>query len=428
MRSDIKSFAAQPEYDEEKGCYSIPKAASTMPPALLGDFTKHNEGVGAEFLSCQADEKLDFAPAYSDKEGSILTIYLRQIGRIPIIEKSQELALFKKIDQKKRIIQETVQNIASLFPARNQDLSLNARSKVRGQGGPIEQQSGFSVKDWHQPDIEEIEKFISTLNVGVDTREYLNKLLAKIRRCAEQIQRAKDDITKGNLRLAVYIAQKYKDRGLPLPDLIQEANIGLINAVDRFEYRRGAKFSSYASWWIQQAIGCAIANQARTIRLPAYMVEILRKVTRASERFRKEKQRRPTDEELAEITELPLQTLKKLSASATNVDSLDAILWEDKRERMVDFIADARVPSPEQEVTKNCLKEELEKTLKTLPPREEQIIRLRYGIDDGYARSLQEIGSMLHLSRERIRQLETRALNSLRHPIKGAKLREFLIC
>jgi len=209
-------------------------------------------------------------------------------------------------------------------------------------------------------------------------------------------------------------------------DLIQEANIGLINAVERFEYRRGAKFSSYAPWWIQQSIGCAIANQARTIRLPAYMVEVLRKVTRANEQFRKEKQRRPTDEELAEMTGLPLQTLEKLSNSATNVDSLDALLWENKEESMMDFIADVQVPSPEQEVTQNFLKEELEKALRTLSPREEQIIRLRYGLDDGCARSLQEIGSMLHLSRERIRQLEKRALNALRHPIKGAKLKEFI--
>jgi len=406
MRSETKSFAAQSEYDKKN--YTIPKAASTMPPALLGDFTTHNEYTKADFFLRPADEKLDFAPTYSDKEDSILTIYLRQIGNIPLIKKSRELALFKNIDRQKRIIRATVRKIASLLPAQNQDLS--------------------AVKDWNQRDIENIEKFISTLSIDVDTHQYLSKLLVKIKRCVEQITRAKDDITKGNLRLAVCIAKKYRDRGLPLPDLIQEANIGLISAVDKFEYRRGAKFSSYASWWMQQAIGCAIAKQARTIRLPAYMLEVLRKVTRAKELFRKEKQRRPTNEELAEITKLPLQTLEKLSTSATNVDSLDAILWEDKGECMMDFIVDAQMPSPEQEVTENCLKEELEKTLKTLPPREEQIIRLRYGLDDGHARSLQEIGSMLRLSRERIRQLETRALNALRHPTKGAKLREFLAC
>ena len=410
MRNDTKTFAAQSEYDDKKESYAIPKAASTMPPELLGNFTAHNEYTGTEFLSLQEDKELDFNPAYSDKDDSILSVYLRQIGRIPIIEKPHELALFKKIERQKRIIQKTVQNVASFFPAQEQELFSNI------------------MKDWNQQDIAEVRRTISTLNVDDSTREYLNQLLLKIKRCAERIQKAKNDITKGHLRLAVYIAKEYKGRGLPILDLIQEANIGLINAVERFEYCRGTKFSSYASWWIQQAIGCAIANQARTIRLPAYMVEALRKVTRASERFRKEKQRCPTDKELAEITGLPLQTLDKLSNSATDVDSLDAILWEDKGESMMDFIADVQMPSPEQEVTQNFLKEELEKALRTLPPREEQIVRLRYGLDDGCVRSLQEIGTMLHLSRERIRQLETRALNALRHPVNGAKLREFLTC
>lgn len=409
MRNDTKSFAAQSEYDKKKDSYAIPKAASTMPPELLGDFTTRNAYTGTEFLPFQGDGKLDFNTAYSDKDDSILSIYLRQIGRIPLIDKSQELALFKKIEAQKCVIQEAVQKIATFFPAQAQDFFNPS-------------------KDWNQPEIEQVEGAIIALDVDESTHEYINQLLAKIKRGSKQIRKAKNDITKGNLRLAVCIAEKYKYRGLPILDLIQEANIGLINAVERFEYRRGAKFSSYASWWIQQAIGGAIANQARTIRLPAYMVEVLRKVTRASEQFRKVKQRRPTNEELAEITGLPLQTLEKLSHSATNVDSLDALLWEDTGESMMDFIADAQIPSPEQEVTQNFLKEELEKALRALPPREEQILRLRYGLDDGCSRSLQEIGSMLHLSRERIRQLEKRALKALRHPIKGAKLKEFLAC
>jgi RNA polymerase primary sigma factor len=260
---------------------------------------------------------------------------------------------------------------------------------------------------------------------GEDT-SYLQYLIATIKRSLHQIQMAKNRIVEANLRLVVCIAKKYNARGLTFSDLVQEGNIGLMTAVERFEYQRGAKFSAYASWWIQQAIGYAIANQDRVVRLPAYVGEILRKVRRASEQFRQEESRTPNNEEIAAITGLSAKTLEKLSITAMDVSSLDDFIGEEKENRRLNLIEDEQRPSPEQQVTMVFLQEELERVLKSLPPREEQILRLRYGLDDGYAYSLQEIGSRFNLSRERVRQLEKRALKRLRYPGRCAKLQEFL--
>ena len=355
-----------------------------------------------------ARQEEDFVPSYSDKEDSILSVYLHQIRQIPPLSKSQEISLFIKIENHKKIIQDSISELASIFPDKQQD--------------------------WEKLTVAEIEYLVENLlnhecsqkDTDANTRYYLQYLITTIERSREQIQIAKNRIIESNLRLVVCIAKKYNARGLMLLDFIQEGNTGLMTAVDRFEYQRGAKFSAYASWWIQQAVGYAIANQDRIVRLPAYVGEILRKVTRASERFRKEKSRTPNNKEIAEITGLSLETLEKLSKTAMDVSSLDDFIGEEKEDRRLNFIEDERRPTPEQQVTMMCLQEELEEVLKSLPPREEKIIRLRYGLDDGYAYSLQEIGSRFNLSRERVRQLESRALNRLRHPTRSAKLQEFL--
>ena len=345
----------------------------------------------------------DFTPTYSDTDGSILNIYLYQIRQIPPLPKPQETALFAKMDKCNLVINESIQEIAALFPH-------------------IEQ-------DWHQLDIDDVEQQITTLSTDVDenTHDFSQYLFLRIKRSREQIKYVKHRIVEANLRLTVCIARKYRNRGLPLLDLIQEGNTGLMTAVERFEYQRGTKFSAYAACWIQQAIGHAIANQSRTIRLPAYMVEILHKVKRATEQFRQKHHKTPDNEELAAITGLPLKTLETLSKAATDISSLDDVVGEEQEDSMINFLESKQVPTPEQHITMISLKEELEHALQALPPREEQIIRLRYGLDDGYTYSLQEIGSLLNLSRERIRQLETRALDRLRHPARATKLQEFLI-
>ena len=360
------------------------------------------EDVPTENISRPAPSS-DFTPTYSDTDGSIPNIYLHQIRQIPPLPKPQETALFAKMDKCNLIIHESIQEIAILFPDTEQN--------------------------WHQLDIDDIEQQITTLSTDVDenTRDFSQYLLLRIKRSLEQIKYVKHRIVEANLRLTVCIARKYRNRGLPLSDLIQEGNTGLMTAVERFEYQRGTKFSAYAACWIQQAIGHAIANQSRTIRLPAYMVDILYKVKRATEQFRQKHHKTPDNEELAAITGLPMRTLETLSKAATDISSLDDVVGEEQEDSMINFLESKQVPTPEQHITMMSLKEELEHALQALPPREEQIIRLRYGLDDGYTYSLQEIGSLLNLSRERIRQLESRALDRLRHPARATKLQEFLI-
>ncbi|HIE30093.1 TPA: sigma-70 family RNA polymerase sigma factor [Candidatus Poribacteria bacterium] len=373
---------------------------------------ERSEGLEAPpFLSANdnyADPEDDFVSSYPNKEDSALNVYLHQIRQIPPLSKPEEISLFIKIEKQKRIIQDSISELESISPDKK--------------------------RDWEQLSPAEIECSVKKLldheyfqrNDDADTRHYLQYLIATIKRSCEQIQMAKNRIVEANLRLVVCIAKRYNARGLTLSDLVQEGNTGLMTAVDRFEYRRGAKFSAYASWWIQQAIGYAIANQDRVVRLPAYVGEILRKVRRASEQFRQEKSRTPNNEEIAEITGLSSKTLEKLSKTAMDVSSLDDFIGEEKEVRRLNLIEDEQRPTPEQQVTMICLQEELEQVLKSLPPREEQIIRLRYGLDDGYAYSLQEIGSRFNLSRERVRQLENRALKRLRYPARCAKLQEFL--
>ncbi|MBM3237860.1 sigma-70 family RNA polymerase sigma factor [Candidatus Poribacteria bacterium] len=349
----------------------------------------------------------NFVPGYSDKEDGILNLYLHQIRKIPPLSKSQEISLFMKIEKHKKIIQDSISELEAIFPGKQIDYEQLTATEI-------------------EPRMENLLNYQSApKDIDANTRYYLQYLIATIERSREQIQIGKNQIIEANLRLVVCIAKRYNARGLMLSDLIQEGNTGLMTAVDRFEYQRGAKFSAYASCWIQQAIGYAIANQDRVIRLPAYVGEIRRKVTRASEQFQKEKSRMPNNEEIAEITGLSPETLEKLSKTAMNVSSLDDLIGEEKEDNRSNFIEDERMPNPEQQVMMMCLQEEIEQVLKSLPPREEQIIRLRYGLDDGYAYSLQEIGSRFNLSRERVRQLETRALKRLRHPSRCAKLQEF---
>jgi len=386
----------------------------TEPLKLSRDEETSSTDSGLPLLMSTSDTYIDqtaeeFVPSYSDKEDSVLSVYLHQIRHILPISKSQEKSFFMKIEKHKKIIQDSIAELESIFP-------------------DIEQ-------DWEQLTATELEQFVENIieyessskeEVDVSACHYPQYLVATIARSQEQIKIAKNRIVESNLRLVVCIAKKYNARGLTLLDLIQEGNTGLMTAVDRFEYQRGAKFSAYASYWIQQAIGYAIANQDKVIRLPAYVGEILRKVNRVSEQFRKEKSRTPNNEEIAEITGLSQVTLEKLSKTAMDVSSLDDFIGEDEEDSKLNFIEDEQTQTPEQQMMMRCLQGELDKALKSLPPREEQIIRLRYGLDDGYAYSLQEIGSRFNLSRERVRQLETRALGRLRHPARSDKLQEFL--
>ena len=336
--------------------------------------------------------------SYSDREDGLLRTYLHQIGKISRLTQEEETNLFIKIEKRQVQIDELYQELATYLP----DISLD-----------------------NPPSTAILNRRIIAESVPRPTEKYLWDLVRHIKLCNTEIHTAKNRIVEANLRLAVCVAKKYRERGLDLLDLVQEASLGLLQAVDRFDWQRGVKFGAYASWWMQQAVGYSIANHGRTIRLPAYILNEIRKVNRVEADLHQQANREPSREELAEASELTVDRLLLLDQITANTVSLESYTRSGQG-GIEDFVACEKTPNPLTEITRQDLTDEVKTALTTLPPREQRIVSLRYGLEDGEEHSLQEIGTLLNLSRERIRQLEVRALNRLRHPARCERFRDFV--
>ncbi|TRU90190.1 MAG: RNA polymerase sigma factor RpoD [Microcystis novacekii Mn_MB_F_20050700_S1] len=347
-----------------------------------------------------------------------IRIYLQEIGRIRLLRAEEEIELARKIA-----------DLLKLERIR-EDFCLYSDAEWGKQVFLFERiERIIAEKSEKEPKLSDIKAYLGKIELTAPMlEEWLAKskeYLSSFKRRLYHGRRAKEKMVQSNLRLVVSIAKKYMNRGLSFQDLIQEGSLGLIRAAEKFDHEKGYKFSTYATWWIRQAITRAIADQSRTIRLPVHLYETISRIKKTTKILSQEMRRKPTEEEIATKMEMTIEKLRFIAKSAQLPISLETPIGKEEDSRLGDFI-EADGETPEDEVSKNLLREDLENVLDTLSPRERDVLRLRYGLDDGRMKTLEEIGQIFNVTRERIRQIEAKALRKLRHPNRNSILKEYI--
>ncbi len=347
-----------------------------------------------------------------------IRIYLQEIGRIRLLRAEEEIELARKIA-----------DLLKLERIR-EDFRLYTDAEWGKQVFLFERSEKIiAEKSEKEPKLSDIKAYLGKTELMAPlVEEWLAKskeYLSAFKRRLYHGRRAKEKMVQSNLRLVVSIAKKYMNRGLSFQDLIQEGSLGLIRAAEKFDHEKGYKFSTYATWWIRQAITRAIADQSRTIRLPVHLYETISRIKKTTKILSQEMRRKPTEEEIATKMEMTIEKLRFIAKSAQLPISLETPIGKEEDSRLGDFI-EADGETPEDEVSKNLLREDLENVLDTLSPRERDVLRLRYGLDDGRMKTLEEIGQIFNVTRERIRQIEAKALRKLRHPNRNSILKEYI--